>query len=318
MGTFRFSEISLSPRGVLQEPSTGGFDLEESWISFEWSRDESLSGEISFGTGDLIAPAIWYEDRPTEIQLVQAAVQARSEYLDFRAGLLRIPNGYEGAHPEWEWSLPETRARSRRWFIRRDYGVEIKAQTKPFLASLTLHNGESGPNADRKMWVTGQWRYFNSEGFGILGTAATGQTGYESTNQSTALASDRFQFDALDSSKIRQGTIAFYRKWMRNLILAEFGRGEILQADQKYPFSWGHFDVCANLGGDLNLLARYEQTQASTLTPQTIVKSTGAGISVSSKDRLSSVTLWANKHTEVPEKQNDEVLLIFRLNSNYL
>lgn len=319
MGTFRFSEFSLSPRGRLQEPSTGGFELKESWIGFEWLRDESLSGEISFGTSDLIAPAIWYPDRDHQLQLVQAAVKAKTAYLDIRAGLLSIPNGYEGAFPEWEWSLPETRVRAHRWFTRRDYGVELRAETKPYLVSVTLHNGESGENVDQKTWVTGQWRYFNSNGFGILSTAEVGRTDAQSTTGSIANSADEgFDFDPLDAAKFRSGTLAVFRKWNRHLILLEYGRGEILQKDQKHPFAWGHFDVCANLGGDLNVLMRYEQSQSNTHDAGTTVKSGGLGVSVSSKDRLSMVTLWANKNSESPDRQNDEALLIFRLNSNFL
>lgn len=320
MGTFRFSEFSLSPRGHLQEPSSGGVELKESWIGFEWIRDESLSGEISVGTADLVAPAIWYPEKTgSQLQLVQAAIRGKTPYLDIRAGLLPIPNGYEGAFPEWEWSLPETRARAHRWFIRRDLGVEFRAETKPFLSTVTLHNGESGENTDQKMWATGQWRYLDSFGYGILGTAEVGRTDAKSSAGSIANSADEgFRFDPNDAAKIRQGTLAFFRKWNRHLILLEYGRGEILQSDEKYGFAWGHFDVCANLGGDLNLLMRYEHTQSNTNDSATIVKSTGLGISVSSKDRLSMVTLWANKNSESPDRQNDEALLIFRLNSNYL
>lgn len=317
MGSFRFSEFSLSPRGRLQEPSNGGFELKESWIGFEWVRDESLSGEISVGTGDLVAPAIWFENKAETLQLVRAAIRAKTPYGDFRAGLLSIPNGYEGAFPEWEWSLPETRVRAHRWFARRDYGVEFRTETKPFLSSVILHNGESGENLDQKMWVTGQWRYLNPQGVGVLATAHVGQTNPFSTGNSTA-ASENFDFDPSESAKFRHGSLALYRKWLRHLILLESGRGEILQKDEKHPFAWGHFDVCANLGGDLNLLMRYEHTQSNTKDSSSVVKSAGLGFSVSSSDRLSMVTLWANKHWESPERQNDEALLIFRLNSNYL
>jgi len=112
--------------------------------------------------------------------------------------------------------------------------------------------------------------------------------------------------------------LAFYRKWGRNLVLLEGGRGDILQHDDKHPYAWGHFDVCANLGGDLNLLFRYEQSQADLKRTETMERSTGLGFSLNSKDRLTSVTLWANKNEESPDRKNDEAFLIFRLNSNSL
>ncbi len=319
MGRFRFSEFSLSPRGVLQEPSLGGFELKESWIGFEWIRDESLSAEISFGTGDLVAPAVWFEPRTQDqLSLVQASVKAQTEYFDIRAGLLTLPNGYEGANPEWEWNLPETRARARNWFAKRDFGVELRSEAQSFMSSVILHNGESAENVDNRMWVTGQWRYLNSQGYGVLGTAEVGQTDSRSTSLSLKALDEGFNFDPNQAAKLRHGTLAFYRKWLRHLVLLEYGRGEILQNDQKNPYAWGHFDVCANLGGDLSLLLRYEQTQSNALNAASVIKSGGLGFSMSSSDRLSTVTLWANKHWESPEQQNDEALLIFRLSSNYL
>lgn len=319
MGTFRFSEISLSPRARVEEPSQGGFELQQSWIGFEWKRDESLSGEISFGTADLIAPAIWYPTKAGDMALVHAALKAKTPFLDIRAGVLPVPNGFEGAFPEWELLLPETRIRRHRWFTKRDVGVEFKAETKPWLTSLTVHNGESGGNLDQKVWATGLWRFQNSQGYGALATASVGRTDARSTTSSTANSADEgFFFDPAEASKIRQGSFALYRRWGRHLLLAEVGKGEILQLDEKHAFVWGHADVCANLGGDLNLLLRYEQSQANTQNRDTIVKSSGLGFSVSSKDRLSSITLWGNKNNQSPEKQDDELLLVFRLNSNFL
>ena len=319
MGTFRFSEFSLSPRLRIEEPSQGGFELHQSWIGFEWKRDERLSGEMSFGTADLVAPAIWYPTKEGDLALVQAALKARTPYMDIRAGLLPIPNGYEGSVPEWELSLPETRVRRHRWFTKRDIGVELRAETKPWLTSVTVYNGESGANLDQKVWATALWRYLNPEGMGALATATVGRTDARSTTLSTAGSADEgFVFNPGEASKSRQGTLALYRRWGRHLVLAEIGKGEILQLDDKHGFNWGHFDMCANLGGDLNLLFRFEQSQSDLSDRETIVRSTGLGFSVSSSDRLSSVTLWGNKNAESPERLDDELLLMFRLNSNFL
>lgn len=99
-------------------------------------------------------------------------------------------------------------------------------------------------------------------------------------------------------------------------MLAEMGRGEILQFDQKHPFGWGHVDLSAHLGGDLNLLLRYEQTQSDLNKAATVIKSSDLGFSVSSKDGLSAVTLWGKHHETNPQKSSDEALLILRLHSN--
>lgn len=317
-GRFEFSEFSLSPRAYLQEPGQNGFELKESWISFRWERDESLDAEIGLGSGDLIAPAIWFAPKAETVELTKAFIRAKTPYVDVRAGILEIPFGYEGAFPEWEWTMPITHVRENRWFIRRDYGIEFRSEHKPFLTTLTIHNGESATNDDGKLWVTGQWRFLTSDGIGLLGSGQVGNTKPESTQNSVAASQEGFVFDPTQSAKIRQLSIAVFRKWHRHLILAEYGRGDVLQNDDKNPFGWGHIDGSWNVKGDLNLLARYEQWQANLRDPSTVKKSYGAGVAVTSADRLSMVTLWLNKNQEKPEINNDEILILFRLNSNFL
>jgi|GEM_PF-2464794 len=317
-GRFEFSEFSLSPRAYLQEPGQDGFELKESWISFRWERDESLDAEIGLGSGDLIAPAIWFAPKAETVELTKAFVRARTPYMDVRAGILEIPFGYEGAFPEWEWTMPITHVRENRWFIRRDYGIEFRTEHKPFLTTLTIHNGESGTNEDGKLWVTGQWRILTSDGIGFLASGQVGNTKPESTQNSLAASQEGFDFDPTQPAKIRQLSVALFRKWRRNLVLAEYGRGDILQGDNKSPFGWGHVDGSWNVKGDLNLLARFEQWQANLQDPTTVKKSYGAGVSVTSSDHLSMVTLWLNKNTETPSVNNDEALILFRLNSNFL
>lgn len=317
-GKFDFSEFTLSPRAYTQEPGQNGFELKESWISFRWQRDESLDAEIGVGTGDLIAPAVWFNPKAETIELTKAFVRARTPYLDIRAGILEIPFGYEGAFPEWEWQLPISMARQNRWFIRRDYGIEFRAEHQPYLTTLTIHNGESGPNTDGKMWVTGQWRFLTSDGIGALLSGQVGQTKASSTTDSTAQSDQGFVFDPTQDAKIRQFSLALFRRWHRHLILAEYGRGDILQNSNTNSFAWGHVDGSWNVSGDLSLLGRFEQTQSNTRESDTIKKSYGAGVSVTSSDRLSLVTLWLNKNEESPSVNNDEALLLFRLNSNFL
>lgn len=319
MGEFSFAEFSLSPRMRLEEPSRGGFDLKESWISFEWKRDQSLSGEISFGSADLVAPAIWFQPKTDNLALVKAAIQAKTEFLDFRAGFLEIPVNYEGSYPEWEWSLPATRVLRHRWFTKRDYGFEIRSETKPFLTTLTVHNGESGPNLDNRMWYTGMWQIKTGKGYGFLATATTGQTDAASTAGSLANTPEEgFNFDPTLDSKVRYASFAAFRRWQRHLILLEAGRGDVIQNDQKNPFSWGHLDFSWNVKGDLNLLFRIEQSHPDMKKAETKIKTTGLGLSVSSKDRLSSGTLFLNRNQENPQINNDEAFVIFRLNSNLL
>ncbi len=324
LASFRFSDFSLSPRASLQEPSQGGFELKDSWLEFQWRQDQSLNsltGQFGFGTADLINPAIWYPKINSQVRLTTAFLQAKTSLMDFKAGLIPISNGYEGSVREAQLLLPETETRKHRWFTRRDIGVEMKTERAPYKAQISIHNGESADNLDQKLWVTGLWSYLNSSGTGILATAEVGGTDARSAvspTETSLAVKEGFDFDPTLTSKIRQGSLAIYRNWLRHFVLIEWGRGEILQLDQKHPFDWGHVDFSWNCGGDLNLHFRYEQTQANLNSPATLVRSLGGGLSLTSKDLLSAVTLWANHHEENPSKPNDEALLIFRLSGSPL
>lgn len=323
MGEFSFSEISLSPRGIVREPSEGGFTLEESWLSIDWKRDENLRGEISFGTSDLIRPAIFYTPVEDQMSLVEAFIEAKTQWVDFRAGLLPVATSYENSVPEWEWYLPATRVRDRGWFARRDIGVQMEVRRRPYLTQISFYNGEGATNLDKKMWYSGLWNYQDGKGLGATLTATVGKTGAQSTDPAltggtNAAVAEGFVFDPSIASQIRFANLAVYKKWMRSLVLAEYGRGDIEQDDVKNPFQWGHFDVSYNLGGDLNLLARFEQSQSDVKRAETTVNSTSLGFVVSSKDRLSSVTLMGTSNKEKIEVPSDEIRLIFRLNSNIL
>jgi len=193
----------------------------------------------------------------------------------------------------------------------------LEASTKPWLTSLTVHNGESGPNADAKMWVTGRWQYLaNNTGNGILLTATEGSTNPVSTNTSTAQTSDGFRFDNGKPSKIRWGTFSLFHLWKRDYWNLEVGRGDILQDADKFPMAWGRLDISWNMGSDLNLLARYEQTQSDLKDSATICKISALGFLLSSRDELSSLTLFLKHKEEQPSKNNDEALLLFRINSS--
>ncbi len=319
LGHFSFHEFSVSPRMRVEEPKRGGFELKETWIGFEWRRDESLSALFGLGSSDLVLPAVWYTPKPQQLEFVAASVNAETPYVNFHAGLLAVPFTYEGEKPEWEWALPATRVRRQSWFTKRDFGIEFEFHSGSYLTKVFIHNGEGATNADNRLWYTGLWQYKDTEGYAALLSASTGGTGPESTLGSVAPGPALgFVFDPTQDAKIRLGSLAIFRRWLRHLVLVEVGRGETIQLDTKHPFAWGHLDLAWNLGGDLSFLFRYEQTQNDLQTTETIVKSSALGLQISSEDRLSSISLMAVKNQESPEKQNDEFLLQFRLNSNFL
>jgi hypothetical protein len=233
-----------------------------------------------------------------------------------KVGRIPIADGFEGSFSDGFWLMPQSEVRKRNWLFSRDEGLTWEASTRPWLTSITVHNGESGPNSDNKMWVTGRWQFLaNDTGNGVLLTATEGATNPVSTKNSIAASSESFRFDGTKSSKVRWGTMSIFHLWKRDYWNLELGRGDALQEPDKYPFGWGRFDISWNLGGDVNILARYEQTQSDLTDGATASKISGLGLLLSSRDQLSSLTLFFKHKEESAQRYNDEALLLFRINS---
>lgn len=319
LGEFRFAELSLSPQFRVAEPSEGGVELVESSLGFLWLRDETLSAHFAIGTSDLISNSIWFSasDR-SEVALIRAYLEAKTTMMNFRVGRMQVPFGFEGARPEWYQLLPQSLVRRADWFVERDDGLEIESVQRPFSVRFMLHNGESGPQKDSRTWATGQWKFKNDRGHFVLLSGSVGGTGSESTSGSTRAAEAGFIFDPDQKAKFRMGVLSLGREWARSLVLLEAGQGQVLQADQKESFQWGQADLAWNFGGDLSFLARHEFRQANKKDLNSKIESHGLGFSVSAKDRLSQFSLFFRQIHERPQVENNEALLLFRLNSNIL
>lgn len=320
LGRFEFSDFALSPRLRLAEPGQGGFELAQSWIGFEWTRDEYIRGVLKLGSTDLIAPAVW--NTPTarpSFGVSEAWMEGKSDYGDVRAGLLAIPTGFESMNEEWSSVFPETRARHANWFIKRDMGLQFFWKTHFWDTSVVFHNGESADNTDGKYWVSGHWQFRDSDGTGVLLTSNVGNTKPASTSGSKAgLPENGFVFDPTSDAKIREFSLSLYHTERRNLILLEGGSGEVLQNGDKNGYAWGHLDWVYNRGGEISLLARFEQNQPQMTLADSIVRLYGAGMQFSSKDNLQSLTLFANHLEESPRVDNNELWLIFRIHSFFV
>jgi hypothetical protein len=324
LGTFRFSEFSLKPLLHLQEDNNSQFTVQTTYLGFEWKRDETLRGQLLLGSSDMIQPAVWFG--PSTLPafgIVEAYLEGRSPIGDFRAGLVDLEQGYEGAVPEWAWVLPPTHFHQNGWLINRDFGFQFRFATYPFRTLFTVSNGEStATNPDNKFWYSALWELKNSDGYGILLTAEVGNTTAASTNNpvSPSVASSLYKFvfnPALDS-KIRIGTLAFFRDDGHSLYLIEGGSGDILQSGQSHSFSFGHADVAWHVGGDTHLLARVEQDQSNMSDYSTAVTSSSLGVMLTSKDKLQSFTLMATYNQNATNFPSNELQMIFRLNSRYL
>ncbi len=323
LGTFRFSEFSLKPLLNLQEENNSEFALQTTYLGFEWRRDEYLRGQLLLGSSDMILPSVWFS--PTyqpSFGIVEAYLEGRSVFGEFRAGLVNLMMGYEGAEPEWAWILPPTRFHQQAWMINRDFGFQFLYSTYPFTTVMTVSNGESSMNnPDNKFWYSGLWKVKNSDGYGAQVSAQVGDTTPASTNgslPSVAASKYLFAFDPTLNAKIRVGAASIYRDDGRSLYLLEAGSGDILQGIVKNSFAFAHLDLAIRLGGDLHLLARYEQDQPNISDYTTVVKASSLGFMLTSKDKLQSFTLFGTFNQVTPVVPSSEVQLIFRLNSRYL
>jgi hypothetical protein len=317
LGEFRFYEFSLAPEYKTKEPGESGFELKESYLKTQWVLSTEIHGQIAFGTGDLIKPAVWYSPATKSIDLTEAFVYAKTDTMDFTVGLFRIPVGYEGFFPESSRVFPSTQARSDGFVIKRDLGFQAQVNYQNYQTTLGVHNGESGLSSDGKTWITGSWSYAPAEGMGFILTGQVGKISSASTAGSVANSNFQFNFDPLVITKIRQGTLSLFKHWGRNHWVIEATRGDILQGDTKSPFAFGFGETALLISKDTFFLLRYEQTQSQLNLSETIKKYSSIGFSLSSKNNLASLTFYATKINEEPEVQNDEFKLLFRLGSGF-
>lgn len=320
LGVFRFSEFSLKPLLHLQEESGSAFQIQATYLGFEWRRDENLRGQMLLGSSDLIQPAVWFSPvTEPAFGIVEAYLEGRSIYGDFRAGLVNLQMGYEGAMPEWAWVLPPTHFHQQAWMIARDFGFQFHFTTYPFTTMFTISNGETTTNnPNNKFWYSSLFELKNSEGLGILFTAQVGQTTTAATggsNPTLAQSKYGFAFNPNLDAKIRVGSISFFQDDGRSLYLLEGGSGDILQSSTINSFAFGHIDFAIRLVGDLNLLLRYEQDQTNMSDYTTVTKSSSLGFMLTSKDKLQSFTMMGTVNQLVSQYPDNELQLIFRLNS---
>ncbi len=323
LGTFRFSEFSLKPLLHVQEETGSAFSLQTTYLGFEWKRDENLRGQLLLGSSDMIQPAVWFSPTTTPaFGIIEAYLEGKSLFGDFRAGLVNLQMGYEGAVPEWAWVLPQTHFHQLGWMIHRDFGFQFHFATYPFTTVMTVSNGESTmTNPDNQFWYSALWEVKNSSGLGILATGQVGQTTSLSTGGSTpSLAASKynFVFNPALNAKIRVGSVSVFKDDGKSLYLLEAGSGDIVQNSFSNSFAFAHLDLAFHLGGDLQLLMRYEQDQPNMSDYTSVIKSSSLGLMATSKDRLQSFTLFGTVNQLYSQFPDNEVQLIFRLNSRYL
>lgn len=315
MGSFEFSEVFLNPVLEFQGPESGGFELRQSHLGFQWSKGDRFHAVIKLGNSDLLAPAIWFDpSTQPEFGLTELYMEGLSESGDVRVGLINVGFGFESLFPQWNALLPESQTRQRGWLIKRDYGLSLSWRTSPWETTLAVHNGESRESRDGRFWATGSWMYRAPGPFRFVLGGQVGSTQPQATSLSTAPAAG-FVYDPLESAKIRQGSVALVMEWSSSLMLIEGFQGQILQNDLKHSFVAGRFDAILNLGGDLGLLLRHEQGNPHQGTLSTETKAQTAGFVLHSRDQLYSVSVYGTHLQEEPAVDNSIYGVQFRIRS---
>lgn len=329
-------EAAFSPALRLEQPKKGSFLVENSWISQKYVLESELNLTASLGSIDLSQTAIWFSKKDADWGLKELFIELRGEWGDWRFGMIPIQQSFEGSVSENTLLFPMTRPRRQRWFVRRDFGIEYSTHFDEFTGRWALHNGESSADRDSQMWFSGLWRYQNSEGSGAQLVAFVGRTGSHETSRTTSGAETLgFQFDPSADMKIRHGAMAFYKKWPRGFLLAEFGRGEFFQKDEKQSFVWGHLDLALPLGtgerikldgakesssqslltirSPYSFLARYEHTQPDARDSDSVTRSLGLGVVYWPREKMDGSspayqdkwTFWVQKNAQKDAQNSD-------------
>lgn len=317
MGVFSFSEMFLTPSATFQGEEDGGFGLQNSWLGFQWSRGDNVHGIVKLGTVDLIKPAVWFNPiTQPSFGLTEIYMKGESPIGDMALGLVNLNFGFESVFQQWGSILPDSLARKNGWFVKRDYGVQLSWETKPWSMSITSHNGESAPSNDGRFWTTGHWMYSDPGGFRLLVSAQVGNTKPQTTSLSTEATAQKFVFLPNESAKIRMGSLALIYEWQRTIFVCEGHQGQILQAGQKHSSVGGRCDSIINLGGDLGLLLRHEQIVPEQGNDSTTSRANTIGMVINSKDQLYSFSMYGTRQQEDPEVKNDSIGVLARIRSN--
>jgi hypothetical protein len=310
-------DLALGPGVEAQEVKSGGIFLKRSWLGHRLSLDSQLNLEARWGSEDLSQKAIWFERNPNSFDIKDLFIEYNSEWMNFRGGYIPIIQSFETSLEPQQRPLPEGSFKKRRWFVEQDLGLEWSVKNQEWSGRWAVHNGEGSSNKDSNLWLSGMWRYQNSDGFGALLSAFVGRTSQESTSGVISGAdSQGFIFDNQSDMKIRHAALAIFRDWTHHFWVAEVGKGEFFQNDQMQSYFWGHFDFVYRLGNGNSWLARYEQFQPNGRDRETQTQTYGLGfqreVSLQRQGR-SSWQLWLQKNAQKNDIPDDFIELSYSI-----
>lgn len=245
-GEFQWLSPWIETGVYYSEPKDGRFTLGSASFGGRWTgwsgtdpkkSQTHVEAQISLGTRSLVARPIRYAplstvERPTDPALVDAFAGIGGAWGRLRVGLMPITFGLEeGDESERKWLRPLI---LRRGLIGlRDIGVGYSVASGGFHSDWYVHNGESGDDRDREIWMTARWEYRLRTDRVAWRWGASGQVGrtaIESTHPAGTVANPGTELDPDESSRLRFGGLHMASDW----VIGEGGRGS--ESDRRFGF----------------------------------------------------------------------------------
>ncbi len=332
-GEFEWLSPWLEGGGYFREPRDGGFVLSSAsfggrwtgWASVDRNRNSTrVEAQIAIGTRSLISRQLRYAplsnvERASDPALIDAFAGVTGSWGRFRLGLIPITFGLEDAiESERRWLRPLL---LRRGLIGlRDIGVGYSVAAGGFFSDWFVHNGESGDDRDREMWMTARWEYRLRSSRSQWRWGASGQVGRttpDSTHPAGTTASTVSELDPDQSSRLRFGGLHMASTWIIGdgergsgldrrfgFDLEAFG-GEILQDSRTRRLRAIRFDLEYEPLNQWGFLLRGEALDPDTQVSNDLLHEAGIGIMHyilpgSLKRSLRGILVATKEWTEIP------------------
>lgn len=299
-GEFEWLSPWLEAGGSFREPRDGEFFLSSAsfggrwtgWASAERGENSTrVEAQIAIGTRSLIARPIRYAplsnvERASDPILVDAFTGVAGAWGRLRLGLIPIVFGLEDAvESERQWLRPLI---LRRGLIGlRDIGIGYSVAAGGFYSDWFVHNGESGDDRDREMWMTARWEYRLRTTRSFWRWGASGQVGRttpSSTHPTGTTASTVSELDPDQSSRLRFGGLHTAATWMLGDTDRRFGfelevfGAEVLQDARTRRLRAVRFDLEYEPWSQWGFLLRGEALDPDTQVKNDLVHELGIGV----------------------------------------
>lgn len=297
--TYKDSEKSPSATD-----SQSGFGLGNSYFAARWKFQRIVSGRIQIADLSLINNPTWYSTTAQHgLGLVEAYAQAESVLGTFRAGLVPISFGLDGATPETGLWFPVSMIFADRQLVLRDYGVSYSIYHNGFFTDVAAHNGEGATDQDKRLWQTARWGWRGKAGTQI---GLSGATGY-------------FQTPTSLDTKSRIGNFFFGLDFYAIGIGAEATLGERKTSASQHQFYDWYVWVRHAMGRNWGLMLKYEYYDPSNRIEADGQKIGVAGLYINNDTNTSRLSFMYTKNWEEAEDQiaNDEYRVVWRITSSY-